>query len=441
MLKPTEIAFKPLPEESDACSNNCKNYRLLCEVGSGTYGRVFKALCLQTNSNVALKKIDISKQDLEGFPITAIREIKLLKMLDHPNIIRLREIVVSKPSANNKQRGSTFLVFDYMDHDFVGLKNIKIDFTLPQIKCIIFQILQGVKYLHEKKILHRDLKSANILFNNNGEVKIADFGLARQISIHPQMLYTNKVVTLWYRAPEILLGSQEYGPAVDIWSVGCILVELITGEVLFPGDKEPKQIELIYEKCGTPDLFGWPEAEKFKYFNEFKPKIYKERKIKQLIKKKKDLDDVTLDLIDKLLILNPRYRITAEEALQHDCFQRAPLPCSIEEMPKIDRECHEGMFKKKPSQPQPLTNPVNKLPPLQPPPRMRAFQDLPSLNTTKSQGYEASSYFPIGGKREFQQQQPKNLGFQSKKGRKPDLEEEKGPIFKKKREFIIFFIV
>ena len=333
--------------ESDVCSNNCKNYKLLCEVGSGTYGRVFKALCLKTNTNVALKKIDISKQDMEGFPITAIREIKLLKMLEHPNIIKLREIVVSKSCQKNKNRGSTFLVFDYMDHDFVGLKNIKIEFTLSQIKCIIFQILQGVKYLHEKKILHRDLKSANILLNNTGEVKIADFGLARQISIHPQMLYTNKVVTLWYRAPEILLGSQEYGPAVDIWSVGCILVELITGEVLFPGDKESKQIELIFDKCGTPDIITWSEVEKYKYFLEMRPKAYIDRKLKQYIKKKKDLDEYTLDLIDKLLILNPRFRITAEEALEHECFSRIPLPCTMEEMPRIERECHEGMFKDK----------------------------------------------------------------------------------------------
>ena len=333
--------------DGDTCSNNCKNYRLLCEVGSGTYGRVYKALCLKTNVYVALKKIDISKQDMEGFPITAIREIKLLKMLNHQNIIKLREIVVSKPSEKNKNRGSTFLVFDYMDHDFVGLKNIKIEFTLPQIKCIIYQILQGVKYLHEKKIMHRDLKSANILLNNKGEVKIADFGLARQISTNPQMLYTNKVVTLWYRAPEILLGSQDYGTPVDIWSVGCILVELIMGEVLFPGDKESKQIELIYEKCGTVDIITWSEAEKYKYFSVMRPKIHMERKLKQYIKKKKDLDETTLDLIDKLLILNPKYRINAEEALKHDCFVRVPIPCTLDEMPKIERECHEGMFKDK----------------------------------------------------------------------------------------------
>lgn len=336
---------KTIIKESEICLNYSKNYKLLCEVGSGTYGRVFKALCLSTNSNVALKKIDI-KQDFEGFPITAIREIKLLKMLDHPNIIKLKEIVVSKPSLKNKNRGSTFLVFEYMHHDFVGLK-LKINFNLPQIKCIIYQILQGVKYLHEKKIMHRDLKSANILLNNKGEVKIADFGLARQISNHPQALYTNKVVTLWYRAPEILLGSQDYGTGVDIWSIGCIFVELLTQEVLFPGDKESKQIELIYEKCGTPDLVSWTEVEKYKYFSEFKPKRYIERKLKQLILKKKEIDEVTFNLIDKMLVLNPKYRISAEEALKHECFFKYPLPCKEEDMPKIDHECHEGMFKEK----------------------------------------------------------------------------------------------
>ena len=417
-----EIKLKPFEDsEIDVCSNNCKNYKLLCEVGSGTYGRVFKALCLKTNSNVALKKIDISKQDMEGFPITAIREIKLLKMLDHPNIIKLREIVVSKPSSNNKNRGSTFLVFDYMDHDFVGLKNIKMDFTLPQIKCIIFQILQGVKYLHEKKILHRDLKSANILFNNQGEVKIADFGLARQISLHPQMLYTNKVVTLWYRAPEILLGSQEYGPAVDIWSVGCILVELITGEVLFPGDKEAKQIELIYDRCGTPDILSWSEVEKFKYYNELKPKMYRERKLKQYIRKKKDLDESTLDLIDKLLILNPKFRITADEALIHECFQRNPLPCTLEEMPKIDRECHEGMFKDK----------MKKIGMMQNLQRIKAFQEIPTNFNDNNFFINARSNQPDFNQKNnnFQQKKRKNEDDFPKKKAQYEDDDDKGLVF------------
>lgn len=341
-----EFKEKQIESDGEVCVNSCKNYKLICEVGSGTYGRVFKAICLTTNTNVALKKIDLTRQDLDGFPITAIREIKLLKMLDHPNIIKLIEIVVSKPSPKNKNRGSTFLVFEYMDHDFVGLK-MKINFNLPQIKCIILQILHGVKYLHEKKIMHRDLKSANILLNNKGEVKIADFGLSRQISNHPQMVYTNKVVTLWYRAPEILLGSQNYNTSVDIWSIGCIFVELITQEVLFPGDKEAKQIELIYEKCGTPDLITWSEVEKYKYFQDLRPKRYIERRLKQYLIQKRDVDEYTLDLIDKMLALNPKNRISAEEAIKHECFFRNPLPCNLADMPKIEHECHEGMYKNK----------------------------------------------------------------------------------------------
>ena len=115
----------------------------------------------------------------DGFPITALREIKILKLLNHKNIIKLKEIIVSKPSERNDYRGKTFLVFEYMEHDFGGLIRNEYDFNFPEIKCILYQIIEGVNYLHEQNIVHRDLKVANILLNNKGEVKIADFGLAR----------------------------------------------------------------------------------------------------------------------------------------------------------------------------------------------------------------------------------------------------------------------
>lgn len=307
-----------------------KTYRVISEVGSGTYGRVYKALYKKNNKYVALKKIDISRQELDGFPITAIREIKLLRLLSHKNIISLLEIIMSRPASSNKFRGSTYLVFEYMDHDFVGLMTIKYHFRLSEIKCIMKQMLEGLKYLHEMKIIHRDMKSANILLNNNGEVKIADFGLARQFSTSPQIYYTNKVVTLWYRAPELLLGSTNYTTQIDMWSLGCIFAELLTGEILFKGDKEPRQIELIYEICGSPDKETWPEAEKLEYYNTLAPKMPYENRLREVILgKKSDIDSETLDFLEQFLVLNPCKRLTAEEALEHRFFKIEPLECKV----------------------------------------------------------------------------------------------------------------
>lgn len=325
-----------------------KNYRVISEVGSGTYGRVYKALCHKTNKYVALKKIDMSRQEMDGFPITAIREIKLLRMLSHKNIIALLEIIMSRPSIPNKFRGSTYLVFEYMDHDFVGLMTIKFRFKLSEIKCIFRQLLEGLHYLHEKKIIHRDMKSANILLNNHGEVKIADFGLARQFINPQQAYYTNKVVTLWYRAPELLLGSTNYSSQIDLWSVGCIFVELLTGEILFKGDKETRQLELIFEICGSPTKENWPDADKLELFASLAPKTPCERRLRELVKSKKpDIDEVTLDLLDKLLALDPKKRLSAEQALNHEFFKREPLECALKEMPKIEKECHETLLRSK----------------------------------------------------------------------------------------------
>lgn len=158
-------------------------------------------------------------------------EITLLKQIDHPNIIKLKEIIVSRPNKRNLYRGSTFLVFEYMDHDFAGLFKMKIKYSLPEIKTIVRQLLEGVNYLHKNKILHRDIKSANILLNDEGDVKLADFGLGRKVRF--ENLLTYKVVTLWYRAPELLLGYKAYTDKIDVWSLGCVVAEFFTGEVLF----------------------------------------------------------------------------------------------------------------------------------------------------------------------------------------------------------------
>ncbi|CAD8099994.1 unnamed protein product [Paramecium primaurelia] len=329
-----------------------KYYKVIGEVGSGTYGKVYKARCLKTNDFVALKKIDTKDQKImaEGFPITAIREIKLLKIMNHKNILRLREIIISKASFRNNFRGSTFLVFDYYDHDFAGLHRQRNIFTLPQIKCIFQQLLEGVKYLHESKIIHRDLKCANILMNNKGQVTLADFGLARTLSNVNNPKYTYKVVTLWYRAPELLLGQTNYNTQIDMWSLGCIFAELITGEVLFKGDIEFRQMERIYELCGSASELNWPNCVKLRQWEEFKPRRNYERLLIKHIKdvcqvQNKQIDQVTLDLIDHLLILDPEKRLNAVQALNHDFFKQEPKPCQLSEMPQFEKEFHETLLK------------------------------------------------------------------------------------------------
>jgi len=188
------------------------------QVGEGTFGKVFKARYkhyenqddpLSKHEYVALKMVRLDNEK-EGFPITAIREIMILKQIQHKNIINLLDIITSKPTENNKNRGNTYLVFEYMEHDLNGLLDRKLSFEIPQIKCILYQVLCGIQYLHTNNIMHRDIKGANILLNNKGEVKIGDFGLARIFNSNLRSSYTNRVVTLWYRSPELLLGTNKF---------------------------------------------------------------------------------------------------------------------------------------------------------------------------------------------------------------------------------------
>lgn len=158
--------------------------------------------------------------------------------------------------------GSFYLQFEYVKHDLQGLLEKKVKFELEHLKCIMKQVLKGVMYLHSNKIIHRDIKGANILINEHGIVKLADFGLARTIYPGHVMNYTIKVVTLWYRAPEILLGFKNYSDKVDIWSVGCFFYDLFCRKTMFPGQNEKEQLELIFETCGTPD------PQKFESFNQ-----------------------------------------------------------------------------------------------------------------------------------------------------------------------------
>lgn len=180
-------------------------------IGEGTYGSVWMAKA-PNGTKVALKKI--RKEKKEGFPITAIREIKILKQMKHPNIVSLKDVVSSHMPG---KEGDVFMVFEFLEHDLTGLLESKVQLSDAVVKYYFKCILEGLSHLHSKSVLHRDIKGANILISNNGDVKIADLGLARGMA---KGGYTNRVVTLWYRAPELLLGACEYDGAIDMWSAG-----------------------------------------------------------------------------------------------------------------------------------------------------------------------------------------------------------------------------
>lgn len=321
------------------CTDHSK-YEHITKIGQGTFGEVYKAKCKKTNEIVALKKV-LTENEKEGFPITALREIKILQVLRHENIVRLIEICTTKACASNKYKSQFFLVFEFCEHDLAGLlSNQSIRFTLGEQKKIMQQLLNGLYYIHKNFILHRDMKTANILVTKDGKLKLADFGLARAVvqASNQTAKYTNRVVTLWYRPPELLLGEKCYNKAIDIWGGGCIMAELWTREPILKGSSEQNQLDLIQNLCGSINNEVWPDVEKFEMYNKMNLKPDLKRKIRERLGNY--INDANgLDLLDKLLTLDPKKRIDSDEALDHDFFWTEPMPCDL----KLDR-LNSSMF-------------------------------------------------------------------------------------------------
>ncbi|OMO78167.1 hypothetical protein CCACVL1_14610 [Corchorus capsularis] len=319
-------------------------FQKLEQIGQGAYVQVFMAREIKTGEIVALKKIRIDDDSEVGFPITAIREIKILKKLNHENVIKLKEIVTSPDDDNNIYKGGVYMVFEYMDHDLAGLASRpEIRFSVPQIKCYMRQLLTGLHYCHANQILHRDMKGANLLVDNEGNLKLGDFGLACAFLNDHSRNTAYCVVTLWYRSPELLLGAEKYGPAIDMWSVGCIFAELLLGKPLFPGKDIPKQLNKIFELCGAPDEVNWPGVSKIPLYNDFKPRKPKNRRLQEVFR---HFDHHALELLERMLTLDPSQRISAKDALNAEYFWTDPLPCDPKSLPKYQLS-HEFQTKKR----------------------------------------------------------------------------------------------
>jgi len=285
-------------------------YDKLEKIGEGTYGVVYKCMERSSKEIVAVKKIRMEMED-EGIPATAIREISILKELNHPNIVNLREILMDDSRL--------YLVFEFVPMDlkkFIDSRPKKhLDEATTQ--SFTYQLLVAIYFCHVRRILHRDLKPQNILIDiKHNILKVADFGLGRTFGL-PIRVYTHEVVTLWYRAPEVLLNTQRYGCPIDVWSIGCIYAEMAQGKPLFQGDSEIDQLFRIFRILTTPNEDTWPGVSELKDYKPTFPK-WSDNMLKDSVK---NLSSDGIELMEQMLLYDPSKRINARDALQHSYFK------------------------------------------------------------------------------------------------------------------------
>lgn len=290
-----------------------RRYKKEIKLGEGTYGIVWQAIKLDDKSVVAIKKIRLENAD-EGIPATAIREISYLKELKHPNIVELIDVETTPTKLK--------LVFEFLEYDLKKYMTKYGRIPPEDVKSFAYQTLCGIAHCHAHRHLHRDLKPQNLLINEKKELKLADFGLARAFG-NTKRAYSNEVVTLWYRPPDVLLGSQQYNTSIDVWSAGCIIAEMVTGKPLFPGRSNADELVCIFKIMGTPSEKTWKGVSELPEWanNEFPD--YKPTPLREVVLQ---LEPSGHDLLAKMLEMNPLPRISAVDALNHPYFADVKLP-------------------------------------------------------------------------------------------------------------------
>lgn len=346
------------------------SYTRLSHIDSGTYGIVWRAKCNITNEIVALKQIKFDNElTKEGFPISALREINVLLALRHPNIVQVKEVVVGGCGGDGMMRQKVddddnaemkqpqiYMVMECLEMDlqrammtpdpatsFTSTTPLRggagvLPFAQSEIKFIMHHLLSAVQHIHLHWYLHRDIKTSNILLRRNGHLALCDFGLARKYET-PARAMTMSVVTLWYRAPELLFGECRYGPEIDMWSVGCIFGELLIKDAILKGNGELDQIQQIFKLLGPPTQTSWPTFLSLPSSGTFKWRTGGEGSRSSSSTPSSELrtrfsvnssfssmgcqsylDSAGFDLLGKLLTMDPTRRMSAADALSHEYF-------------------------------------------------------------------------------------------------------------------------
>mmetsp|Transcript_101125 Transcript_101125/g.179500 ORF Transcript_101125/g.179500 Transcript_101125/m.179500 type:complete len:325 (+) Transcript_101125:52-1026(+) len=277
-------------------------------LGEGTYGKVYKAVAKNTRQVVAIKRIKLNPEDDEGVPSTALREVAVLKELNSEFVVKLYEAFCSPNKLT--------LVFELMENDLKKyMKALGKPLDPPVIKCLCWQMVKGLEVCHARRIIHRDIKPQNLLIDSQLRLKLADFGLARAFMV-PLPKYTHEVVTVWYRAPEILLGNGLYSLPVDMWATGCVFAEMATGQPLFAGDSEIDTIFKVFQKLGTPTEEMWPGLSELPFFKPSFPK-WPAKGWENIRNTKQQVGAEGIDLIEKFMAYDPKKRMSARKSLEH----------------------------------------------------------------------------------------------------------------------------
>lgn len=299
------------------------------KLGEGTYANVYLGHSrTDPSQKVAIKKIKVQKEYQDGLAPDAVRELKYLMELHHPNIISLITVFSSKDQNLN-------LVLEYLplgDLEMLIRDVERVSYGAADIKAWMGMLTRAVFFCHDNFVLHRDIKPNNLLIAADGEVKLADFGLARSFA-DPGHKMTSNVITRWYRPPELLFGARHYSGAVDIWSVGMVFAELIIRNPYLPGNSEVEQISLICRQIGTPTEENWPGVTKLKEYT-VPSEIFPVQKKDTYMARFGSVGVDGVDLLTKTLVLDPKKRITAREMLEHKWWHMDPKPTRKEDLPR-----------------------------------------------------------------------------------------------------------